>query len=110
MHFENILINKIKTINILKCFTNLIYNPHTKIKNKCHFCGDMIFCLLNRFVKEVMTWDEMEKEINFLYTEAEKLQMPICLSHNDLWHTNMLYDLESGVFTHLKPLNKSNGS
>ena len=39
-----------------------------------------------------MTLDEMEKEIDFLYSEAEKLQMPICLSHNDIWHTNMLYD------------------
>ena len=41
----------------------------------------------------------MEKEIDFIYSEAEKLQMPIGLSHNDLWHTNILYDQDKGLFS-----------
>ena len=52
-----------------------------KFHTSCFFC---------RF-KEVVTWDEIDAEIDFLYSEIEKLQMPTCLSHNDLWHTNILY-------------------
>ena len=47
-------------------------------------------------LENLFTWEELGKEIEHLYSEAEKLNMPICLSHNDLWHTNILYDEETG--------------
>ena len=47
-------------------------------------------------LENLFTWEELEKEIEHLYSEVEKLNMPICLSHNDLWHTNILYDEETG--------------
>ena len=47
-------------------------------------------------LENLFTWEELGKEIEHLYSEAEKLNMPICLSHNDLWHTNILYDQETG--------------
>ena len=42
------------------------------------------------------SWDTLEKDAEYLLSEAEKLNMPICLSHNDLWHTNILYDEDTG--------------
>ena len=42
------------------------------------------------------SWDTLEKDAEYLFSEAEKLNMPICLSHNDLWHTNILYDEDTG--------------
>ena len=47
-------------------------------------------------LENLFTWEELGKEIEHLYSEAERLNMPICLSHNDLWHTNILYDEETG--------------
>ena len=42
------------------------------------------------------SWDTLEKDAEYLFSEAEKLNMPSCLSHNDLWHTNILYDEDTG--------------
>ena len=45
---------------------------------------------------QLVSWDEIEKEAESLYAETEKLQIPVCLSHNDIWQTNILYDKETG--------------
>ena len=45
---------------------------------------------------EIVTWDDTESELNWIYSEMEKFQMPVCLCHNDLWHANILYDEKNG--------------
>ena len=50
---------------------------------------------MNRF-NDIVTWDDMESELNWIYSETEKFQMPVCLCHNDLWHANILYDEKNG--------------
>ena len=45
---------------------------------------------------QLVSWDEIENKVESLHAEAEKLQIPVCLSHNDIWQTNILYDRETG--------------
>ena len=38
----------------------------------------------------------MEKELDFIYSELVSLKTPVGIAHNDIWHSNILYDKERG--------------
>ena len=41
-------------------------------------------------------FDEIEKELDSTYEELVSLKTPVGLAHNDIWHSNILFDKENG--------------
>ena len=46
---------------------------------------------------EQMPLERIDKELDELAKELEELQMPVVLSHNDIWQENLMFDKDKGL-------------
>ena len=44
-----------------------------------------------------LPFETIDKELDELTKELEELNMPVVLSHNDIWQENLMFDKDKGI-------------